>query len=375
MPHNINSRKIQGGTFNDVGRDQTNNTYRGRVVGHHVQIETMTVGCSHSQQSVKRTMYDEFEYIKLGQIIPLETLSTEDLSQLELSYRSGRMVGRLKTRVTTCTVTIGHDKDSKLVAMMYEGEDAQKAWEHDFQYISGIKEPGYAHLTPSHLPFPPHILTLPPDTEHTPVTSMQVKDLDGLLRRLSWMFYDLVKKRPYLQYDTVNFNFGWFPWLVNDGHLPDGMQGLVTQLYLSQTRLQYGSSPKEWDQVLQQVLHLLHVWGCEIDSEAGKKDKWKWVRVKDSGSIHELHDNEDRPDMHSWATYSSEEDEDWLSFGADSYTSEDEGTHPAHTHLRSVKLIMKCLGNEGDWLSSYVDSYIPEDDTEDDEVILYPRSN
>ncbi|KAK7025338.1 hypothetical protein VNI00_016049 [Paramarasmius palmivorus] len=157
MPYGITSRNIHGGTFNDVGRDQTNNTYRGQVIGHHVQIETMTVGCSHSQQLVKRTMYDEvkvfrlleslslltsafqFEYIKLGQIIPLETLSTEDLSKFELSYRSGRMVGRLKTHVTTCTVTIGHDKDSKLVAMMYEGEDAQKAWEHDFQYISGIK--------------------------------------------------------------------------------------------------------------------------------------------------------------------------------------------------------------------------------------------
>ncbi|KAK7034681.1 hypothetical protein VNI00_012088 [Paramarasmius palmivorus] len=81
MPYGINSRKIQGGTFNDIGRDQTNNTYHGHVVGHHVQIESMTVGCAHnSQQLVKRTMYDEFEYIKLGQIIPLETLSTEDLS-------------------------------------------------------------------------------------------------------------------------------------------------------------------------------------------------------------------------------------------------------------------------------------------------------
>ncbi|KAK7022738.1 hypothetical protein VNI00_017014 [Paramarasmius palmivorus] len=147
MPYGITSRDIQGGTFNDVGRDQTNNTYRGQVVGHHVQIETMTVGCSHSQQLVKRTMYDEFEYIKLGKIIPLETLSTEDLSQLELSYRSGRMVGRLKTRVITCTVTIGKDKDLKLIAMMYEGEDAHKAWERDFQRVSGIKEPGFTYET------------------------------------------------------------------------------------------------------------------------------------------------------------------------------------------------------------------------------------
>ncbi|KAK7022921.1 hypothetical protein VNI00_016860 [Paramarasmius palmivorus] len=213
----------------------------------------------------------QFEYIKLGQIVPLETLSTEDLSQLEISYRSGRMVGRLKTRVTTCTVTIGQDKDSKLIAMMYEGEDAQKAWEHDFQYVSGIKEPGFAHLVPSHFPSPAHILTLPPDTEHTPVTSMQVEDLDDILRNFSWAFDDLVKK------DLPN--------------LPDGMRGLVEGLYLSQGRLGDESSPKEWDQVLQQLLHLLHVWGCEIDSEAGKKDEWKWVRVKDSGSIQELDDD------------------------------------------------------------------------------------
>ena len=68
-------------------------------------------------------------------------------------------------------------------------------------------------------------------------------------------------------------------------NLPDGMRGLAEGVDLSWERLRHRSSPKEWDQVLQQLLHLLHVWGCEIDSEAGKKDIFKWVRVKDSGSI------------------------------------------------------------------------------------------
>ncbi|KAK7025337.1 hypothetical protein VNI00_016048 [Paramarasmius palmivorus] len=353
MPYGINSQKIQGGTFNDIGRDQTNNTYRGQVVGHHVQIESMTVGCSHAGQAlVKRTMYDEFRQVLLGDVIALQNIHHEDLSRYEWQVRGGKFLGRLKARATTQTVQLFPHGGTQFTVIKYDGADAEKAWKRDFEMFSETREPGSPQLFAINLSKIPMLIFH--HTEHTPVTSMQVKDLDHLLYCLSFTFDNAIKKYSSILYDTVNFNFGWLSQLVNEDNLPDGMQGLVEGLYLSQRRLDYASSPKEWDQVLQQLLHILHVWGCEIDSEAGKKDYGRWVMVKDSGSIQELDDdNEDRPDMHSWATYSSEESSD-----ADSYTSEDEDEE-----------------YEEDWVSSHVDSYIPEDDTEDDEVILYPRSN
>jgi hypothetical protein len=68
-------------------------------------------------------------------------------------------------------------------------------------------------------------------------------------------------------------------------NLPGGMRAPVKQLGLSRNHLRRRSSPKEWDQVLQQFLHIFYVWGLEIDSEAGEKNFEMWVRVKDSGSI------------------------------------------------------------------------------------------
>ncbi|KAK7034693.1 hypothetical protein VNI00_012100 [Paramarasmius palmivorus] len=129
------SRTINGGSYNKVRGNQLNNSHNTTTIIHGNYNHTMVT----TREAMERTIYDEFEYIKLGQVIPLETLCTEDLSELELSYRSGRMIGRVKTRVTTRTVAIGQDKDSKLVALMYEGEDAQKVWEHDFQWFSVIK--------------------------------------------------------------------------------------------------------------------------------------------------------------------------------------------------------------------------------------------
>ena len=67
--------------------------------------------------------------------------------------------------------------------------------------------------------------------------------------------------------------------------IPDTMRGPAKRLDFSRGRLRRKSSLKEWDQVLQQLLRLLHVLGCEIDSEVGRKNFDKWVRVKDSGSI------------------------------------------------------------------------------------------
>ncbi|KAK7019806.1 hypothetical protein VNI00_017895 [Paramarasmius palmivorus] len=267
MPHNITSRNIHGGTFNNIGRDQTNNTYRGQVVGHHVQIESMTVGCSHAGQAlVKRTMYDEFHQVLLGDVIALQNVHHEDLSEYEWQFRGRKILGRLRARATTQTVQLFPHGGTQFTVIKYDGADAEKAWKRDFETFSETR-------VPSHFPSRPHILTLPSDTENTPIASMQVENLCSLLGELSWTFDDLVKKH----YDSF----------------PDGMQGLAEGVDLSR-RLRGRSSPKEWDQVLQQFLHLLHVWGCEIDSEAGKKDFRKWVRVKDSGSIQELDDdNED----------------------------------------------------------------------------------
>ncbi|KAK7023605.1 hypothetical protein VNI00_016644 [Paramarasmius palmivorus] len=263
MPYGINSRKIHGGTFNDVGRDQTNNTYHG-VVGHHVQIESMTVGCSHASQALfKRTIYDEFRQVLLGDVIALQNVHHEDLSRYEWQVRGGKFLGCLKAHATTQTVQLFPHGGTQFTVIKYDGADAEKAWKRDFETFSEAR-------TASHFPFPAPVLT-PSDMEYTPVTSMQVKDLGYILKRFSLIFHTLVKK-----------------CLDN---LLDDMQGLAKQLDLSRKGLDDESSPKEWDQVLQQLLHILHVWGCEIDSEAGKKNWREWVRVKDSGSIQELDDD------------------------------------------------------------------------------------
>ncbi|KAK7034692.1 hypothetical protein VNI00_012099 [Paramarasmius palmivorus] len=70
------------------------------------------------------------------------------------------------------------------------------------------------------------------------------------------------------------------------------MQDLMKQLNSSRRRLGRQSSPKEWDQVIQRFLQLLHVWGLELGPEV---DDWgdPLVRVKDSGRIEELDDNDE----------------------------------------------------------------------------------
>ncbi|KAK7025340.1 hypothetical protein VNI00_016051 [Paramarasmius palmivorus] len=244
------------------------------------------------QEMVERTELDEFRQIRRGDVKALRNIHHEDLSQYKWQWRDGKILGRLKAHATTQTVELFPYGGTKFTLVKYDGADAEKAWKRDFETFSETREPGSPQLFAINISKIPMLIFH--YTEHTPVASMQVEDLDRILQDLSWTFQYLVKKNSFFLYDTVNFNFGWPVQFVDVHNLPDGIQGPVEGLYLSRRRLDYVSSLKEWDQVLQQLLHLLHVWGCEIDSEAGKKDMDKWVRVKDSGSIQELDDdNED----------------------------------------------------------------------------------
>ncbi|KAK7032373.1 hypothetical protein VNI00_013121 [Paramarasmius palmivorus] len=139
MPYGITSKTIQGGTFNDVGRDQTNNT-NCSVVGNHIQIESISVTCPDTDQAqVKRTMYDEFRQVLLGDVKALKNIHHEDLSEYEWQLREGRILGRLKALVTTQTVQLFPYGEAQFIVVKYEGDDAEKAWKNDFRAFSEIR--------------------------------------------------------------------------------------------------------------------------------------------------------------------------------------------------------------------------------------------
>ncbi|ESK81324.1 hypothetical protein Moror_12109 [Moniliophthora roreri MCA 2997] len=83
-------------------------------------------------REVKRTEYDEFEYIKRGHVISVEDLGTVDWNWI---WQNGEIVGRHKAQKMICTVKLV-DRQSKYTAMIYEGEDARRLWEEDFRRFS-----------------------------------------------------------------------------------------------------------------------------------------------------------------------------------------------------------------------------------------------
>ncbi|KAK7040813.1 hypothetical protein VNI00_009409 [Paramarasmius palmivorus] len=284
--------RVQGNQFNNS--NNTTNIVHGNYISCHTTVTEV----------VKRTEYSEFREVKRGDVITLEDLYCEDLSQYEWQFRGGRGFGRLKARVTTQTIALFPYKDSEFTLVKYEGADAEKIWKRDFRTFSQTREPGspqlfainiskipmliFHRMVSSRLLFSVRILTLITDIGYIPVKSMKAKDLDGLLRGLSWAFEELIH--------------------MNLNAIPDTMRGPAKRLDFSRGRLRRKSSLKEWDQVLQQLLRLLHVLGCEIDSEVGRKNFDKWVRVKDSGSIQELDDDDEDLFNTTSRTYSTREE-------------------------------------------------------------------
>ncbi|ESK90608.1 hypothetical protein Moror_4244 [Moniliophthora roreri MCA 2997] len=117
------------------------------VHGHQVNgtINAEIVNFNAGQAVVKRTEYDEFEYIKRGHFTSVVDLGSIDLGGWDWKWRHGELIGRHKTQKTICTIEI-IDRKSKFTAMFYEGKDAHRFWEDDFRQFSQIENPGSFRL-------------------------------------------------------------------------------------------------------------------------------------------------------------------------------------------------------------------------------------
>ncbi|EEB90916.1 hypothetical protein MPER_10815 [Moniliophthora perniciosa FA553] len=115
------SSHIQGrNTLNHVHGNQVNGTINAGIVN-------FTAG----QEATRRTGYDEFQYVKRGDMIIIEEIYSMPLSRWDWKWRNGQLVGRHKAKFT---------------AMMYEGDDVQNTWEADFRQFSHARKPDSAQL-------------------------------------------------------------------------------------------------------------------------------------------------------------------------------------------------------------------------------------
>ncbi|ESK88769.1 hypothetical protein Moror_17140 [Moniliophthora roreri MCA 2997] len=133
MSINHSSRvRIKGkNTFNHVHGHQFNAPIHGNVV------------VSPVQEAVKHTEYDEFQYVRRGDMITVKEIHSEGF--FEWDWKRGKIFARHKARRTIYTVEIV-DRQSKFTAMVYEGKDAHSVWEDDFQEFSQINDPGSFRL-------------------------------------------------------------------------------------------------------------------------------------------------------------------------------------------------------------------------------------
>ncbi|EEB90057.1 hypothetical protein MPER_11786 [Moniliophthora perniciosa FA553] len=106
---------------------------KGKNAFNHVHGDQTIVNLK--TQKVKRTEYDEFEYIKRGHVIRIEDLGSINPTDWDWNWRNGEWAGRHKAKKTFCTVEIV-GRPSKYTAMIYEGEDAQTLWKEDFRQFS-----------------------------------------------------------------------------------------------------------------------------------------------------------------------------------------------------------------------------------------------
>ncbi|EEB89689.1 hypothetical protein MPER_12186, partial [Moniliophthora perniciosa FA553] len=116
-------------TFNNYG-DQVNTRITTEVVNIHGRDTTAIV--------IKNTISDEFDYIKRGHVIGMKELGSVDLSEWDWHFENGELVHRWRksARKTISTIQIHPDRQSNFTAITYEGKDAQKAWEKDFEEFS-----------------------------------------------------------------------------------------------------------------------------------------------------------------------------------------------------------------------------------------------
>ncbi|KAG7097988.1 hypothetical protein E1B28_005296 [Marasmius oreades] len=108
---------IRNATFNEVGGNQTNNYYTTRAI-----------------QERERTIYDEFTYVKLGNVYIIEDIHRRACARW--SQGEGRREEtRFRAERTICTAEID-GKPGRFTAMSYTGPEATEAWEEDFRHFS-----------------------------------------------------------------------------------------------------------------------------------------------------------------------------------------------------------------------------------------------
>uniref|UniRef100_A0A0W0FQT2 Uncharacterized protein n=1 Tax=Moniliophthora roreri TaxID=221103 RepID=A0A0W0FQT2_MONRR len=137
MSINHSSRvSIKGkNTFNHVHGHQFNGPIEGNVV------------FSTGQEVVKRTEYDEFEYVKRGHIVSMKEIHSEDISEWDWKWQNGKLLCQQKSSAQRTIYTVELiNQQSKFTAMIYKGKDAQAAWEDDFQQFSRIDDLGSFRL-------------------------------------------------------------------------------------------------------------------------------------------------------------------------------------------------------------------------------------
>ncbi|ESK84709.1 hypothetical protein Moror_621 [Moniliophthora roreri MCA 2997] len=115
-------------TFNHVRGNQVNGT-----------INARTVNFSTGQTEVKCTKYDQFREVILGDVILEKELHSSDRDWKWRRGRRGRWYAtRCKAQRTIYTVEIV-DRKTKFTAITYEGKDARRVWEKDFEQFSHTK--------------------------------------------------------------------------------------------------------------------------------------------------------------------------------------------------------------------------------------------
>ncbi|KAK7022952.1 hypothetical protein VNI00_016842 [Paramarasmius palmivorus] len=114
----------------------TLNSVRGNQINH-----TKTIIIS---RATKRDEYDEFEYVKRGDIVTVKDIHSEELKEWEWESRgdghwvAGRTLRKTKRRI--CAIELHSDRPSsqtqKFTAFIYEDDDAHSFWEDDFREFS-----------------------------------------------------------------------------------------------------------------------------------------------------------------------------------------------------------------------------------------------
>ncbi|ESK93226.1 hypothetical protein Moror_14611 [Moniliophthora roreri MCA 2997] len=117
-------------TFNHVEGNQINGTVHGNVI------------FNAGQEVVRRTKYDQFHEVILGDVILEKELHSSDF---DWKLKHWKVLARHKTQRTIYTVEIV-DRTTKFTAMTYEGEDAKRVWEEDFERFSCTKNLGSFQL-------------------------------------------------------------------------------------------------------------------------------------------------------------------------------------------------------------------------------------